>query len=847
MEALKERIVLSGAEFFVPQNAEDGYRVRSGSVLVYIVPWKNGAAGRRLLLCQAEQGRVIPSLVYQDHNYDQWRFCFVPGENAELQRLDGCVTSILLRRFAEYAGLRTFETEGFEQSVVEFYQRESLKDDVFLNRGRQREPKVRRASFGVIHQTFSDTPQTSGQTSPLYRAVAYACQRSSISIEPYAQLVARCGKDLTTASIAEASRFLCRRVVLEPDWYRSDCGPLIGTIDGEPVACVPRGSGYEIFFGSTGQRKQLTKELAGQVEPRAESLGRALPGGKLDKKGIARFCLKSISSRDLVGVILLGLAGTLLGVLLPILNQKIYDDYIPLGRNSQLVQLCMVICACLIGNLLFGIVKSLLEFRLQSRVGYELQNAVYHRLFRLPESFFRRYDSADLAQRLAGVSTMAGTVFQTLVLSGLAALFSVLYLVRMFQYSGKLAWTALGVLVVYGLSMYWLGMRTLRYEKAAAECNGEASSRLYQYLNGIEKIRMAGVEDQAIYEYLIPFSRKQREEISKNRIDGLRTSLSTVISSVFSMVLYFVMIRSKASITMGQFVAFNTAFGAFSAAILAWMNGMIQISQLKPTYARIRAVFEERPEDSSAQDIPGTLSGALSLDHVSFSYGDGERKILKDLTLRIREGEYLGIVGPSGCGKSTLLKLLLGFEQPQTGQILYDGHDLQRLDKRQLRKNLGVVLQNGKLIAGSIYENITITAPQASMREVQAVIEAVGLKNDIEQMPMGIHTVLSENSGTISGGQQQRILIARAIISHPSILIFDEATSALDNLTQAAVCESLDKMNVTRIVVAHRLSTIRKCDRIVVLDDGQIAEEGNFDSLMARKGLFYRLASRQLA
>lgn len=307
------------------------------------------------------------------------------------------------------------------------------------------------------------------------------------------------------------------------------------------------------------------------------------------------------------------------------------------------------------------------------------------------------------------------------------------------------------------------------------------------------------------------------------------------------------MIRSKASITMGQFVAFNTAFGAFSAAILAWMNGMIQISQLKPTYARIRAVFEERPEDSSAQDIPDTLSGALSLDHVSFSYGDGERKILKDLTLRIREGEYLGIVGPSGCGKSTLLKLLLGFEQPQTGQILYDGHDLQRLDKRQLRKNLGVVLQNGKLIAGSIYENITITAPQASMREVQAVIEAVGLKNDIEQMPMGIHTVLSENSGTISGGQQQRILIARAIISHPSILIFDEATSALDNLTQAAVCESLDKMNVTRIVVAHRLSTIRKCDRIVVLDDGQIAEEGNFDSLMARKGLFYRLASRQLA
>ncbi len=202
-------------------------------------------------------------------------------------------------------------------------------------------------------------------------------------------------------------------------------------------------------------------------------------------------------------------------------------------------------------------------------------------------------------------------------------------------------------------------------------------------------------------------------------------------------------------------------------------------------------------------------------------------------------------MGASGSGKSTLLKLLLGFEKPDEGRVCYDGKDLRQLDKREVRKQLGVVLQNGRLIAGSIYENITITAPHATMEEVKAVIEAVGLKDDIAQMPMGVHTVLSESSGTISGGQRQRILIARAIINRPAVLIFDEATSALDNVTQAAVCESLERMNVTRIVVAHRLSTVRNCDRILVLDNGKIAEEGSYESLMAKNGLFRQFASRQ--
>ena len=244
--------------------------------------------------------------------------------------------------------------------------------------------------------------------------------------------------------------------------------------------------------------------------------------------------------------------------------------------------------------------------------------------------------------------------------------------------------------------------------------------------------------------------------------------------------------------------------------------------------------------------MAGDLTGMVEISNVSFAYDKDSPPVIKDISLRIKPGEYIGIVGASGCGKSTLLKLLLGFEKPQTGRIYYDGRDIDGMDKRELRKRFGVVLQNGGLITGSIYDNITITTPSATREQVLQAVRDAGLEKDVADMPMGLNTVLSEGDGSISGGQKQRILIARAIVGKPKLLFFDEATSALDNATQAVVCESLEKLNATRIVIAHRLSTIIHCDRIFVMDAGRIVEEGSFEQLMKQKGLFYHLASRQI-
>ena len=853
MIEVNNQLTLSGTDVFCPQEPKDTYRVEQGDVFVYIVPWVNARPGRRVLLCEVSaamtRSRTIPAFVYRDLEYKNWRFALVPKSDEVVLTVNkNSVTSVLHQKFLKQAGLDTYAQEGFEGSLAEFYKREILKDDAYIAKGQQAEPRAKAATYDAIKGAFKEDAQMDMSGSAAYQALQFVCGKLRIPLIKSDEMISRCGKDADIMDIARASRFICRKVVLEPNWCRRDCGALVSTIEDEIVACVPGKSGkYQIFRSSDGSIQPLTEEMANQISPQAYSIGRTLPIKPLTKKDVIAFCGKSISLRDMGPVVILALVCALIGVLLPTLNQKIYDDYIPLGDMGNLGQLCVVMLSFMIGNLFFSVVKNLFDFRVTSRIGNDLQNAVYHRLFHLPESFFRNYDSADLGRRVMSIGSIATGVANTVIITGISALFSIVYFIRMCRYSGKLSWIGIGMYAVYMVLVIGITSAARKRELAIAEADAEASSKLYQYLNGVDKIRMAGVEDRALLSYMQPYARQQSEEIKVSRLVSAKEAITCVISSVFSMVLYLVIVKNKINLSVGTFVAFNSAFGAFTGALESLVEELLGLYQEKDMIDRFWPVFTAVPEDDESKEVPGDLSGGIALEHVKFAYEQGGKLILNDLSLNIKPGEYVGIVGSSGCGKSTLLKLLLGFETPQSGIVMVDGKDLRSIDKSAYRRQLGVVLQNGKLISGSIYENITITAPHVKMARVNEVINQVGLREDINQMPMGIHTVLSENSNTISGGQQQRILIARAIVGSPSILIFDEATSALDNITQAAVSSNLDKMNVTRIVVAHRLSTIKNCNRILVLKDGSIAEEGNYESLMARRGLFYELASRQIA
>jgi ATP-binding cassette subfamily C protein len=333
---------------------------------------------------------------------------------------------------------------------------------------------------------------------------------------------------------------------------------------------------------------------------------------------------------------------------------------------------------------------------------------------------------------------------------------------------------------------------------------------------------------------------------------GLGHSLLGSVYPIISMAVLFAVIvwvleatKPTSGFSVGSFVSFNGAFGQFLAGVLGLVGALNTIVAVVPLYERLRPILEAPSETKADSATPGVMGGEVRLSHATFRYNPEGPPTLDNVSLKIASGEYVAFVGASGSGKSTILRLVLGFEQPESGAVYLDGLDLATLDLRAMRRQIGVVLQSGRLQAGSIFENIVGAAP-LTMDDAWEAARLAGLASDIEAMPMGLHTVLSEGAQGISGGQRQRLLIARALVRKPRLLILDEATSALDNRTQAAVKETLDKLNVTRIVVAHRLSTITDVHRIFVFDQGRLIETGGYKELLERGGHFAALARRQL-
>ena len=444
------------------------------------------------------------------------------------------------------------------------------------------------------------------------------------------------------------------------------------------------------------------------------------------------------------------------------------------------------------------------------------------------------------------ISQMYEVFSKNAVNSVLTAFFSLLYIFRMYGYSKILTGRAIIMLAVSMIFVICLGQRQIKLERKKLLTDNAANASMYQFINGIEKLRMSASEERALIRYLTDYTESRKINIRKERMTVTVTTFVGAAQIIFSIVFYYLMIRKGMGLSIGSFVGFTTAFGSLSGAMFELSQSFLAVNQAWPMYEMARPVLEALPESTDEAMIPGELTGDIEIDNVTFSYDPSGEPVLSDINLHFSPGEYVGIVGASGCGKSTLLKLLMGFERPQIGKIYYDRQDIDELDKRELRKRFGVVLQNGGLIGGTIYENITITAPNCSKERVEEVVREVGLADDIAAMPMGLYTHISEGISTISGGQAQRILIARAIAGKPRIIFFDEATSALDNTTQTKVMETLSSLEATKIVIAHRLSTIAGCDRIIVMDKGRVIEEGNYDELMEKHGRFYELALRQM-
>jgi NHLM bacteriocin system ABC transporter ATP-binding protein len=647
-----------------------------------------------------------------------------------------------------------------------------------------------------------------------------------------------------------------RPVLLGPELLRGDAGPLLAFepdapgADPEdaslhPLALLPApGRGYVVFDPRTGASERVDAASIQRLHPRAHQFYRPFPSQPLTPWALLRFAARGVRA-DLLRVLVIGLAAGLIGTALPLLTGMVFDDIIPAAERRYLWQLMAALLAVFCGSFLFDLARGLLLVRAQTHMDAGVESGTWDRLLSLPLPFFREYSAGDLAARAEGI----GAIRELLAQAGLSALlssfFSIWNFVLLFLYDVRLA---LAASTLVGVAALLAGLATyveLRYQRALVAIDGRLGGLLLQLIGGIAKLRCSGSENRAFGVWARLFAERRDLELAAGKV-GVRMSVfDAAYPLACAMVLYWIVVHGSSGLTTGQFLAFSAAFGVFLRAVLAMVQALLQVVRVVPIYERARPILNSALESRGASGVRVTLQGAIELSHVSFRYERSGPLVLDDVSLRVEPGEFVAIVGPSGSGKSTLLRILLGFDAPDEGAVFYDGQALVGMDVRKVRQQIGVVLQHSNVMAGDIYSNI-VGSSGRSIDEAWLAARQAAFAADIEQMPMGMHTVLAQGGGTLSGGQRQRLLIARALASQPRLLFFDEATSALDNQTQAAVSESLDRLRVTRLVIAHRLSTIRHADRIVVLERGRVVQQGGFDSLLQQGGTFATLVRRQM-
>lgn len=637
-----------------------------------------------------------------------------------------------------------------------------------------------------------------------------------------------------------------RTVKLSKGWYRDAIGAMLGMMkeDGRIVALIPDGlSGYRYHDFKTGKREKVNRQNDSLFSEDAIAFYKPFPAKKLGIPALMQYIVHTLSPSDFILIVLCTFAASLFGMFMPRLNNILFSTVIT-SASMQLLYAVTIFMVCVsISTMLMGAVKALVSARIKTKMEISVQAATMMRILSLPADFFKEYSSGELFMRAQYINQLCNLLVSAGLSTGLTSLFSLIYVLQIFKYAPGLVIPALAVTGATVLLTILSSLMQMKISKRQMELFGKSTGLSYSLITGVQKIKLSGSEKRAFAKWGNLYAKQAQLSYNPPTFIKLNSVLNMAVSLTGTLVIYYGAVKTQLSIA--DYYAFNTAYGMVSGAFMTLAGLALSIAQLKPILEMIKPILDTVPELSADKEVITRLSGSIELNNVSFGYCENMPLVIDDLSLKIRAGQYVAIVGKTGCGKSTLLRLLLGFERPQKGAIYYDGKDLNSIDLKSLRRKMGVVMQNGKLFQGDVYSNIVISAPWLTQKEAWEAAELAGIAEDIRHMPMGMNTLISEGTGGISGGQRQRLMIARAIAPKPKILMFDEATSALDNLTQKKVSESLDTLKCTRIVIAHRLSTIRQCDRIIVLDKGKIIEDGNYQELIDKGGYFARLVERQ--
>lgn len=893
-----EKILLAGERI----RLEDGERlalIDSGKVEVYARTRSEGSFRQQFLVELTTGGAAFPSL----DEFEQTETILFAAEDSRIEILTfdeippDTLKNFMRRWFAELIKLPWLQLladkgddilitwqegtvlDGAENLIDAFRENEEIlsmllgvrfaaEDRRFSTRVEVRARNQRRILDNSIANLLGEESTNYSETTErverleeasfIVRCAAVALKMPTDNIKLDAEIVRRLDQIRLIRRLIQKGNMQMRLIELVDDWHKCDSGVIIGYFGKEKTLSVfvPIEAGkYKIITKDKPEGFPITDEIAAQIDKSAFECYAGFPAKKLKILDLMKFIFKQCWFADYRTVIVISLVSGIIPLAMPLVTETIFQDIIPILDRQGLATVTQVIMVTSFTTASLGIVRSIAVMRITTRMNMATEAALWGRLLSLPTKFFRQFTSGELASRMGGISTIKDLVSADFIGGLFGFVFSFWSVFLMCYYSFKLTAVAIAVWFVYAIITAFIYRRVIGFQRNLINAQNKEAGILQQIFKGLAKFREHGAENQAYWLWSSVFGETWKWNLKLRWQGNYNAIIGSVQPFILTMALYYIAVygmnevaangQTVQGIGYAQFIAFQSAFSSFNATL----NGIIplvgQYFAIQPHIENFRPIMNEVPESVGDKADAGILSGAIELSNVTFGYVEG-RDVLHDINIKIAAGENVAIVGKSGCGKSTLVRLLLGFETPRKGSIYFDGQDLADLNLPSVRTQMGVVLQNGQLMQGDIFTNIIGTNALTQDDAWQAAA-AAGIAEDIAMMPMGMQTVISEGSTNISGGQRQRILIARALVTKPSILIFDEATSALDNRTQSIVTKSLDNLNATRIIVAHRLSTIRNCDRILVMDAGRVVESGGFDELVARGGIFAGLVKRQTA
>jgi len=785
------------------------------------------------------------------------------------------VTPISTLRRVQMGGISR-DLRSLHETVLEvgrsIYQGEDERDGSLIRRSQRIRDGEFQSSFQVMARTLDPRGQHASDATqtPVARAMEIVCRGTGFELA----LREGASADLANspepvASIADRAGTRFRRVTLVGSWWRSDHGAMLAFRGDsrQPVALLPRRNSrqYVLVEPVSGRTELMDESVAKECSTDGYLFFNSLPDTEITPWRLVRLGAFG-SGRDLRRIGWLILLGGLLSLVLPIATGWIMDPVIPNAEMSNLAALTLGVAVTGFAAVAFSYVQSLATLRIEGRMQNVVQAAVWDRLLKLPVDFFRKFSVGDLVNRADGIDSMrrfVSTSAMQVVLHGVSIVFS---LGLMIYYEWRLSLAALLVSLVYACLAIPVGFRFIEITRSLMDINGRLQGVVLQLLAAVQKIRVAGAEQHAFIHWssrfseLIDLTYRQRLlnnflVVSKSVIGVLTLAVVIGVLAWQGGVLFSIFdpdTEWQAETALGvlplstsHFISFHVALGQFMGGAFSLTELFVKLLNLTPVYERVKPILGAEEENAEATEVIRDVSGRIEFVDVSFGYAPELPTVLDGVSFTVEPQQMVAVVGASGAGKSTLVRLLLGFQEPVSGSVYIDEKDLRSIDKKEMRKRVGAVLQESRLLSGSIFHNIAGRSG-ASLEDAWEAARLVGIASDIEAMPMGMETFIGEGATTISGGQRQRLAAARALVGRPRLVIFDEATSALDNETQAQVAESIARLNATRFVVAHRLSTIVGADRILVMDKGRIVESGTYEELMEMDGFFTQLARRQI-